>query len=75
METITILSVRNYRSQRLENTEHKNSNLEYYLCNIFYIEFFKPFNPSTADNIVAHTINIVKIGQVRLFGISNYPHN
>ena len=26
--TITIVSVRNCRSQRLENTEHKNSNLE-----------------------------------------------
>lgn len=32
--TITILSVRNYRSQQLENTE-----TNYILANIFYIEF------------------------------------
>ena len=41
--------IRNCRSQQLENTE-----TNYILANIFYIEFFvliKPFNPSTADNV------------------------
>ena len=39
----------------------------------FILSFLKPFYPSTADNIVAHTINIVKIGFFMLFGISINP--
>ena len=47
--TVSYTFVRNCRSQQLENTE-----TNYILANIFYIEFFvliKPFNPSTADII------------------------